>query len=301
MGYETAKDLTAGTCGGIAQVLVGQPFDIVKVRMQTSPSGTYSGMLDCAGGILKNEGPLAFYKASRSSGTLTPLLGIGLCVSIQFAGLEYSKRVFSSRNVASGTGDGSLTGSQFFASGVIAGLANSVVSGPVEHIRIRLQTQPDKARLYAGPWDAFKKIYRANGIAGIYKGQVATLCREASGYGVYFWTYEKLMEREMTQKGIRRDQVNPAKTALFGAASGYTLWAVIYPIDMIKSRMQTDGFSPATGQKYKSTWDCVRTIWRAEGIKAFTRGLTPTLIRSPFANGATFLGFEMAMRVLNAA
>jgi len=296
MGYETVKDLTAGTVGGIAQVLVGQPFDIVKVRMQTSPAGTYSGMLHCAGGILKREGPFAFYK-----GTLTPLLGIGLCVSIQFGGLEYSKRLFSARNIASGVGDGSLTGSQYFASGIIAGLANSVVSGPVEHIRIRLQTQPDKARLYAGPWDAVRKIYATNGIAGIYKGQVATLWREASGYGVYFWTYEKLMEREMTQKGIRRDQVNPAKAVLFGAASGYTLWAVIYPIDMIKSRMQTDGFSPATGQKYKSTLDCVRTTWRTEGIKAFTRGLTPTLIRSPFANGATFLGFEMAMRMLNAA
>ena len=32
-----------------------------------------------------------------------------------------------------------------------------------------------------------------------------------------------LMEREMTQKGIKRDQVNPAKTVLFGAASGYTV------------------------------------------------------------------------------
>ena len=30
--------------------------------MQTSPAGTYSGMMHCAGGILKNEGPLAFYK-----------------------------------------------------------------------------------------------------------------------------------------------------------------------------------------------------------------------------------------------
>jgi ethanolamine utilization microcompartment shell protein EutL len=27
----TIKDLAAGTAGGIAQVLVGQPFDIVKV------------------------------------------------------------------------------------------------------------------------------------------------------------------------------------------------------------------------------------------------------------------------------
>jgi len=32
----TVKDLTAGTVGGIAQVLVGQPFDIVKVvRLQS--------------------------------------------------------------------------------------------------------------------------------------------------------------------------------------------------------------------------------------------------------------------------
>lgn len=30
--------------------------------MQTAPKGTYAGMLHCAGGILKNEGPLAFYK-----------------------------------------------------------------------------------------------------------------------------------------------------------------------------------------------------------------------------------------------
>lgn len=98
-----------------------------------------------------------------------------------------------------------------------------------------LQTQPDKARLYAGPWDAVKKIYGVNGIAGIYKGQVATLLREASGYGVYFWTYEKLMEREMTQKGIKRDQVNPAKTVLFGAASGYTVRCSFpFPIFLLK-------------------------------------------------------------------
>ena len=94
---------------------------------------------------------------------------------------------------------------------------------------------------------------------------------------------------------------------------------------MIKSRMQTDGFSAKDGQKYKSTLDCVRTVWRTEGMPAFTRGLGPTLIRyvplpppllasplgacadgrvpgfgrSPFANGATFLGFELASRLLN--
>lgn len=37
-------------------------IDICCQRMQTAPKGTYNGMLHCAGGILKNEGPLAFYK-----------------------------------------------------------------------------------------------------------------------------------------------------------------------------------------------------------------------------------------------
>ncbi|TCD65347.1 Mitochondrial carrier protein ymc2 [Steccherinum ochraceum] len=294
---KTVKDLTAGTAGGIAQVLVGQPFDIVKVRMQTSAKGTYTGMLDCAGGILKHEGPLAFYK-----GTLTPLLGIGVCVSIQFGALEHTKRYFARQNLAQGRGgqDGSaLTAGQLVAAGVVAGLANSVVSGPVEHIRIRLQTQSATKPVYAGPFDAIKKIASSHGITGIYKGQVATLWRESTGYGVYFMAYELLMQREMSEKGIKRDQISPVNAVLYGAAAGYALWAVIYPIDMIKSRMQTDGFSASDGRKYKSTLDCIRTVWRTEGISAFTRGLGPTLIRSPFANGATFLGFEMAARLLD--
>ncbi|KDN44470.1 hypothetical protein RSAG8_05517, partial [Rhizoctonia solani AG-8 WAC10335] len=308
---KTAKDLTAGTVGGIGQVLVGQPFDIVKVRMQTAPPGTYKGMIDCATGILKNEGPLSFYK-----GTLTPLLGIGLCVSIQFAALEGVKRAFADVNRKSGTGgpDGTvLGGGQLLAAGAAAGLANSVVSGPVEHIRIRLQTQPHHAKLYNGPWDAVRKIYRSNGVAGIFKGQNPTLLREATGYAAYFWAYEKLIQREIRVHNVvarsdgreirvhncRREDIAPAKAILFGAVAGYALWAVIFPIDMIKSRIQTDGFSFGTGQKYKSGTDAVRQIWKAEGMAAFTRGLIPILIRSPFANGATFLGFEMASRFLS--
>ena len=73
-------------------------------------------------------------------GTLAPLLGIGVCVSIQFGALEYAKRIFASQNLAAGRGgEGgkTLTSQQLFVSGVFAGLSNGVVSGPIEHIRIR--------------------------------------------------------------------------------------------------------------------------------------------------------------------
>lgn len=51
-----------------------QLADIVKVRLQTTTQ--YSSAVDCATQIFKKEGPMAFYK-----GTLTPLIGIGACVS----------------------------------------------------------------------------------------------------------------------------------------------------------------------------------------------------------------------------
>ena len=85
--------------------------------------------------------PFIFY-FFNIQGTLTPLLGIGVCVSIQFGALEYAKRIFVQRNidqrVSSAGPDGRiLTPMQLIASGAFAGIANGFVSGPVEHIRIR--------------------------------------------------------------------------------------------------------------------------------------------------------------------
>ena len=83
-------------------------------------------------------------------GTLTPLLGIGVCVSIQFGVLEYTKRYFAERNAVTGKGGKGgkdLSGSQLVVAGVLAGLANGVVSGPVEHIRIRKWSSTTSCRL----------------------------------------------------------------------------------------------------------------------------------------------------------
>ncbi len=61
----------------LPQTLSGQPFDTVKVRMQTSV--TPIGTLDCVRSVAA-EGPLAFYK-----GTLSPLLSAAICTTaIQF-------------------------------------------------------------------------------------------------------------------------------------------------------------------------------------------------------------------------
>jgi solute carrier family 25 carnitine/acylcarnitine transporter 20/29 len=71
-----------------------------------------------------------------------------------------------------------------------------------------------------------KKIYKGYGIAGIYKGQAVTLAREATGYGVYFLAYEKLIQWEMAKKGIRRDQISPVSAVLYGATAGYAVRSI---------------------------------------------------------------------------
>ncbi|GMK53699.1 hypothetical protein CspeluHIS016_0102850 [Cutaneotrichosporon spelunceum] len=284
---QTQKDLIAGSAGGITQVLVGQPFDIVKVRLQTAAPGTYKSALDCATKLLKNEGPLGFYK-----GTLTPLLGIGACVSIQFGALEWAKRFFSSRN-----GGKELSYAELYASGAIAGAANTVVAGPVEHIRIRLQTQPSNPRLYNGPLDCVRKIFAQNGLPGVFKGQVSTVCRDGFGYGFYFLAYEALVQRHIRKNNCKREDMSPLSSLTYGAIAGYALWASIYPIDVVKSKLQTDSLDPKK-REFSGMFNCFAKTWRAQGWRGFVGGLGPTLIRSPFANGATFVAFELAMRVM---
>ncbi|KAJ2001911.1 Mitochondrial carrier protein ymc2 [Coemansia thaxteri] len=286
------KDCLAGSVGGVAQVFAGQPFDTVKVRLQTQPE-MYRGMADAVRKTIQNDGFSGFYK-----GTTTPLVGVGLCVSIQFLVMEHMKRTFAKANGTRGGQASSLSAAQLYMAGATAGVANSIVSGPVEHIRVRLQVQTaGSAAQYKGPLDCIRQIYRGFGWSGIYKGQVATVLREFNGYGMYFLAYEALVQRTIQQTGKKRAELSSGLVCMYGAAAGFAMWLTSYPIDVVKSKLQTDGFS-AGARKYNGTVDCIRKVMQQEGARGFFRGITPCLLRAAPANAATFIGFEMAMRVL---
>ncbi|KAL9106023.1 MAG: hypothetical protein Q9227_008866 [Pyrenula ochraceoflavens] len=282
----TAKDLAAGAAGGIAQVLL----DIVKVRLQTTT--THPSALSCASSILTHEGPLAFYK-----GTLTPLIGIGACVSVQFGAFHYARRLFEESN-AQHYSSPTLSYSQYYLSGAFAGVTNSVLSAPIEHVRIRLQTQPHGAgRLYSGPLDCIRKLSAHEGVfRGLYRGQTVTVYREATAYGTWFLTYEYLMNRDVARNNYKREDISTLKVATYGGIAGEALWIASYPFDVIKSKMQSDGFGE--GKRYKNMRACFAQTWRIEGFRGFWKGIGPTLLRAMPVSAGTFAVAELVMRAM---
>ncbi|KOS37713.1 hypothetical protein ACN38_g11475 [Penicillium nordicum] len=274
----------------MAQVLLGQPFDIVKVRLQTTTQ--YKSALECATQIFKNEGPSAFYK-----GTLTPLIGIGACVSVQFGAYHEARRRLEDMNKKK-YADSALSYTQYYLAGSFAGITNSVLSGPIEHVRIRLQAQPHGAgRLYSGPIDCVSKLASQGGtLRGIYRGQAVTLIREAQAYGAWFMAFEFMMNQDAKRNNVKREDLSKAKIAIYGGLAGEVLWLSSYPFDGIKSKMQTDGFGAQ--QKYSTMRDCFKKTYAIEGLGGFWKGIGPTLLRAMPVSAGTFLTVELAMQAL---
>ncbi|KAF9890620.1 hypothetical protein FE257_005751 [Aspergillus nanangensis] len=268
------KEIIVGAAGG-------QPFDIVKVRMQTQND---RHALQVARNIWVREGSLAFYK-----GSLSPLIGVGTCIGIVYSSFDIYSRALRSLNPQ---GHDLLSLKQMYLAGGLAGLTNSLISGPMEHIRIRLQVQSPNSpyQRYTGVYDCLRTILQRAGPLGIYRGQTATMAREFHSYGIWFSLYEFLMRQMIRGGESGREQLARWKVASCGALTGTVLWALNYPFDVIKSKMQADGFGHE--RQFLTTWDAVRHTWCISGWRGFVRGLGPTLLRAGPVSASTFVVVE---------
>lgn len=53
---QSLRDFAAGGVGGVFAVVVGHPFDLVKVRLQTAEKGVYTGAMDVVRKTIAREG-----------------------------------------------------------------------------------------------------------------------------------------------------------------------------------------------------------------------------------------------------
>lgn len=80
-----------------------------------------------------------------------------------------------------------------------------------------------------------------------------------------------------------------------GAFAGVSFFLLAYPMDYMKTLMQTDNFESL---KYKNLRDVFLDRLKTVGIKGFYTGIGVTLVRAVFVNAGGFAAFESSMRIL---
>ncbi|KAA3681688.1 solute carrier family 25 (mitochondrial aspartate/glutamate transporter), member 12/13 [Paragonimus westermani] len=64
-----------------------------------------------------------------------------------------------------------------------------------------------------------------------------------------------------------------------GSIAGAIGATAVYPIDLVKTRMQNQRTGSSIGElMYKNSWDCFRKVIRFEGLSGLYRGLVPQLV-----------------------
>ena len=160
-----------------------------------------------------------------------------------------------------------------------------------------------------------RRIVRQDGIRGLYRGVTATGLRDIS-YGSYFFTvslpnlqgeypltqlrtpqYETIC-RYFSQPVYPHSSVDLIQSIesdlhavpwpallLAGGVAGVAAWITTFPFDLVKTRIQTTSASRSKRGFFQGGGVTISTFvqsWKSEGLRAFWRGLAPTLIRYGF-------------------
>ncbi|KAF2835741.1 solute carrier family 25 protein [Patellaria atrata CBS 101060] len=325
-------DFWAGYISGAAGILIGNPLDLLKTRLQagsassgvsittaSSASQSYRNQFEQAGTLLR--------------GATAPILGYGALNALLFYTYNRSllllNQPFSSmvpqvdhRVLNSGGIDRlSITSSppvpnllQIWMAGALGGLATFIVSAPTELIKCRAQV--------AGPGSntssvsIARNIWKSEGVRGLYFGGCVTAIRDAIGYGFYFWSYELSMRSVSSQSDTEREKT--WKILLCGGLAGIVTWASIFPLDVVKTRVQTQrypyaqatsaseregllGFEQRSGQRdggRRGALEIARLAYSAEGLPVFFRGLGVCSVRAFIVNSVQWFVYEWMVGVL---
>lgn len=272
----------AGVFSGVMKNAVGHPFDSVKVRMQTS-SGRFTGPLDCTVKTLKNEGVNGLYK-----GFTPPLVGWVMMDSVMLGSLHVYRRLVK-ENLYPDLPKMPVVG--HCLAGLGSGLTVSFVAAPIEQLKARLQVQYDaSSKVYTGPIDCLMKLVKHDGLKTLYKGLIPTMIFRTN-FIVWWGSYELITNwfKEHTQMS------NPAINFWSGGLSATCFWITAYPSDVIKNVIMTDDVN---NPKFKHYSDAVKYIYNERGgLRGFTRGFLPSILRSFPANAAALAAFEAVLRL----
>eukprot|EP01132_Coremiostelium_polycephalum_P008027 gene8027-9872_t len=310
------KDFIAGSCGGMASCFAGHPFDTIKVMLQDGSGNVpkFKNGYQALRYTLQSDGIRGVYR-----GLSVPLVSVSIINSIFFATNNFCQKQLHPSND---------TLIPLYKAAICGGVAGGVISffiTPRDLIKQKLQIQckrttiPGGNQQYIGPIDSIKQIIQKNGPLGMFKGLRSTLCRDIPGDMVYFTVYEfikrNLISLSNSFKKTDDDNSNitnsnnnnnnkinytsiPSWVAIgAGGCAGMSFWASIYPLDVIKTRIQTQ---PDTQPpQYTSVLQCAKKIYKTEGFNVFYRGFSATILRAFPTSAVNFFVYESIKSILH--
>ena len=194
--------------------------------------------------------------------------------------------------------------------GAMAGAAASLILTPVELIKCRMQVQmmaalaanpnlPSTAIRLPGSLSLISSTLKQEGMQGLWLGQLGTFYRETGGGVAWFLSYEAvtrafLRQKRKTQPGAKRTELPTWQQMLAGASAGSSYVFLLFPVDSIKSTIQTrrELLTPEEQARRSSRLpgflETGREIWRARGLTGFYAGCGISMVRSAASSAMIF-------------
>ncbi|KAF8052802.1 hypothetical protein N665_1504s0010 [Sinapis alba] len=186
----SAAHAVSGVCATVASDAVFTPMDMVKQRLQIG-NGTYKGVWDCVGRVMREEGFGAFYASYR-----TTVLMNAPFTAVHFATYEAVKRGLREISPGYVGGGEEEEGWLVYATaGAAAGGLAAVVTTPLDVVKTQLQCQGVCGcdRFKSGSIsDVFRTIVKKDGYRGLARGWLPRMLFHAPAAAICWSTYESV-------------------------------------------------------------------------------------------------------------
>ena len=287
------QDMVTGCFCGITATIISHPLETLLIQRKINSPGVYKNMFHSILTIYKRQGLIdGFYRGNLN----LPLVSPAFVMSTQFFLYGQAKRYLNGNK----RGDDHDIGTCFLA-GALAGLGSSFIETPIGLINGQIHGHLYLRHTHVFDFhtkDCCKYIYEScGGLRGFYRGYLATLICSVPSFMFYFGGYEYI-KYDLYHKQPR-SFFNSEKSARLrlgilcsGALGGLFAWTICYPLDRIRSEIQSDDLRRER-RKYASYVDCVKQMYQQQdGLRTFYRGFLPCILKSIPINAACFLVYE---------
>ncbi|XP_043570215.1 mitochondrial thiamine pyrophosphate carrier isoform X2 [Chiloscyllium plagiosum] len=153
-------------------------------------------------------------------------------------------------------------------------------------------------QIYRSLWHAIVTMYRKEGPLSFYRGLTPTLVAVFPYAGFQFAFYNIFQHISEWAVPSREAWMVNVENLMCGSCAGVISKTLTYPFDLLKKRLQVEGFEQARmafGQvrTYNGFLDCAYQVARTEGLRGLFKGLSPSMLKAAVSTGFTFFWYEL--------